>query len=202
MSAIHRHVIPGYYPQTGIRIAASSRDVSKSYERGWTPMTSSDEAVTTAEFERILDPADRSRYDQELGVNEATLARAIQEEQNQWTAILKYGVACIAGLLLFASENVVRFYGVLFAPDFEERVAVQLGEFVDADHWGREQEVSDHRYCSVFSSSSERWQYVLSRPMFPLQVPTVAALALFALWGSRWALRIPAVDDSNRSGPV
>jgi len=142
-----------------------------------------------AELEKLVDPVKRALYDHELGFEEPTVSQAIQGEQNSWKGILKYGLACLAFLLVLAGDNVVRLYGFAFAPDFKERQAMEFGEFEREDGMGRVVEVSDHRYYSVFSSSSKTWQFVLGHPTFLLQLPTVAALVLLAMKGSAWVDR-------------
>ena len=141
------------------------------------------------ELEKLGDPVKRALYDHELGYDESTIRQAIQREQNPWKGILKYGLVCLAILLVLAGENVVRLYGFAFAPDFKERQVIELGEFEREDGMGRVVEASDHRYYSVFSSSSRTWQFVLRHPTFLLQLPTVAALVLLAMRGSAWVDR-------------
>ncbi len=142
------------------------------------------------ELEKLVDPVKRALYDHELGFDESTISHAILSEPNSWKGILKYGLACLAFLLVLAGENVVRMYGFMFAPDFKETVAIEFGEFEREDGMGRVVEVSDHRYYSVFSSSSKSWQFILGHPTLLLQLPTVAALVLLAL---KWSVGVDRV---------
>ena len=175
-----------YYPETQLSVAASSREIRKAYLCAKTSSPDENAAKKMAELEKLIDPVKRTHYDHELGFDEYTISQAIQSEQNSWKGILKYGLACLALLLVLAGENVVRLYGFAFAPDFQERREIEFGEFEREDGRGRVVESSDHRYYSVFSSSSKTWQFVLGHPTFLLQLPTVAALILLSLKGSIW----------------
>lgn len=175
-----------YYPETELKIAATSREVRQDYLISKTCPRAEDGAKQSVELEKLIDPVKRALYDHELGFDESTISQAIQNESNSWTGILKYGLAWLAVLSLFASDNVVRLYGFMFAPNFTETRAVKFGEFERENGMGRVVEVSDHRYYSVYSSSSKTWQFILAHPTFLLQLPTVAALVLIALKGSKW----------------
>jgi hypothetical protein len=174
-----------YYPETHLKIATSSREIRQGYLIAKSGPRESNENQLV-ELEKLIDPVKRALYDHELGLDELTIGQAIQNESNSWAEILKYGLVCLAVLLLLASDNVVRLYGFMLAPDFKEKVAVEYGEFEREDGMGRVVEVSDHRYYSVYSSSSKTWQFILAHPFFLLQLPTIAALVLIAFKGGKW----------------
>ncbi len=87
-------------------------------------------------------------------------------------------------MLLGLCDNVVRLYGFMFAPDFTETRAIEFGEF-EFEINERHSEVTDHIYYSVFSSSSEGWQFILRHPGL-LWWPTIAATIFLAWKGSEW----------------
>lgn len=176
---------PWVYPKTGSEIT----EPTASFERWLIALhhqpPDGESLDYLKEIETLANPVKRAAYDLALGITSQNLARRLRSPSNKWSEWLRWGCGSHAVAAVLVGQNWERCFGYFFAPNFEERRILILGEFeverndrviaVKPYHWGRE-----------FHSTSVSWQTAFDAPALAFALPLAIVFAVSARYGSEW----------------